>query len=503
MKREGFMNLNTEEKVDLQEYFAKFRSEIVGIDATFETPYGKQPLIYADWIASGRLYRPIENRIVDAFGPMIGNTHSEASETGRTMTIAYHQAHKLIKRHVHADENDVIITTGSGMTSALAKFQRILGMKVPERLSVYCNIPEEERPVVFLTHMEHHSNHTPWLESLCDVVVIEPDENLYVNPDNLRKEIIKYRNRKMIIGSFSACSNVTGIITPYHELAEIMHEFGGYCFVDFAASAPYVEIDMHPPKPEQKLDAIFFSPHKFLGGPGSSGVLVFCKHLYKNRIPDHPGGGTVMWTNPWGEHTYFDDIEIREDGGTPGFIQAIRTALCIRLKEQMNVAHIHDREHELISKAFDGLRQIEGLNILGDNQLKRIGVFSFYIIGTHHNLIVKLLNDRYGIQVRGGCSCAGTYGHFLLNVDWETSHRITEKINRGDLSEKPGWVRLSIHPTMTDHELETILRAIREVSIHAREWADDYRYVLEVNEFFHKTSEKDMQSQIGTWFEMQ
>ena len=486
----------------LDQHFEKFRNNIVGIDASFESPYGVQKIIYADWIASGRLYGPIEDKIKNQVGPLVGNTHSEASETGRSMTIAYQEAHKRIKKHVNADENDVILTTGFGMTSALAKFQRILGLKIPERLSAYCELPIEEKPVIFLTHMEHHSNQTPWLESLCDVVVIEPDENLYINPENLRKELKKYSNRKMKIGSFSACSNVTGIITPYYQLAEIMHEHGGYCFVDFAASAPYVKIDMHPPKKEQKLDAIFFSPHKFLGGPGSSGVLIFCKTLYKNRIPDHPGGGTVLWTNPWGEHSYFDDIEIREDGGTPGFLQAIRTALCIELKEQMGVGNIHERESELIKRTLEGLRNIEGLNILGDNAQERIGVFSFYILGVHHNLIVKLLNDRYGIQVRGGCSCAGTYGHFLLNVDREMSHRITEKIDRGDLSEKPGWVRLSIHPTMTDKELDYILKAIREVAENANHWMQEYEFAIEVNEFFHKTKEKELKSTVSKLFEL-
>jgi len=487
---------------ELSQYFDKFRENIVGIDATFNSPFGTQKVIYADWIASGRIYKPIEDRLLHFFGPMVGNTHSEASETGRVMTIAYQYAHKVIKSHVNAGEDDVIITTGSGMTSVLAKFQRILGLKIPEKLSPYCALPIDEKPVVFLTHMEHHSNQTPWLESICDVVVIEPDENLYINPENLRKQLIRYSGRRMKIGSFSAASNVTGIITPYHELAEVMHEHGGYCFVDFAASAPYVDIDMHPANPAQKLDAIFFSPHKFLGGPGSSGVLIFDKKLYTNRIPDHPGGGTVLWTNPWGEHSYFDDIEIREDGGTPGFLQAIRAALSIRLKEQMKVQKIHDREEELIAKAFEGLRKIPSLNILADNDLKRIGVFSFYIRGLHHNLIVKLLNDRYGIQVRGGCSCAGTYGHFLLNVDRDTSHRITEKINKGDLSEKPGWVRLSIHPTMTDEELDFILKAIRDVTEHANTWKEEYQYFPELNEFFHKTREIDKKPEITSWFDL-
>lgn len=490
------------QKTNHEEYFKQFRKNIIGIDESFDSPYGSQRIIYGDWIASGRLYGPIEDKIRNQFGPLVGNTHSESSETGRTMTIAYQEAHKLIKNHVNADKNDVILTTGFGMTSALAKFQRILGLKMSERLSPFCNLPIEEKPIVFLTHMEHHSNQTPWLESICDVVVIEPGTALYIDPENLRKEIKKYQNRKMKIGCFSACSNVTGIITPYHELAEIMHEFGGYCFVDFAASAPYEDIDMHPVNSAQKLDAIFFSPHKFLGGPGSSGVLIFCKSLYKNRIPDHPGGGTVLWTNPWGEHSYFDDIEIREDGGTPGFLQAIRTALSIKLKERIGVQKIHDRETELIEKTLDRLREIDGLSILGDNHLKRIGVFSFYIKGIHHNLIVKLLNDRYGIQVRGGCSCAGTYGHFLLNVDKDTSHRITEKINHGDLSEKPGWVRLSIHPTMSDKELEIILDAIESVSIQAHKWMEDYNYVIETNEFVHKTREKNLKAKINNWFEI-
>jgi selenocysteine lyase/cysteine desulfurase len=486
----------------MSEYFEQFRENIIGQKATFRTPFGEQPLIYADWIASGRLFGPIEDKIRHQFGPMVGNTHSEASETGRTMTLAYHHAHQLIKKHVNADENDVIITTGFGMTSALAKFQRILGMKVPERLSRYCQIPDKERPVVFLTHMEHHSNQTPWLESLCDVEVIEPDEDLNINPEKLRQQLAKYHDRHLKIGSFSACSNVTGIITPFHQLAEIMHEYGGYCFVDFAASAPYVSIDMHPKKPQQKLDAIFFSPHKFLGGPGSSGVLIFSKELYKNRIPDHPGGGTVLWTNPWGEHSYVDDIEIREDGGTPGFLQAIRTALCVGLKEQMGVDKILRREKELIERAFAGLRSIDGLSILADDERSRIGVFSFYIKGVHHNLIVKLLNDRFGIQVRGGCSCAGTYGHFLLNVDFDTSHRITEKINRGDLSEKPGWVRMSVHPTMTNNELDIIIDAILQVAQHADTWITDYEYVVEMNEFFHKSEKGGVGEEIGSWFKI-
>ena len=491
----------TQTKTKLEEYFASFRKNILGIDQTFESPYGEQPLVYADWIASGRLYRPIEEKLLQQFGPMVGNTHSEASETGCTMTQAYHLAHTIIKKHVHANADDVILTTGFGMTSALAKLQRILGLKIPEKLMKFCDIPRDERPVVFLTHMEHHSNQTPWLESLADVVVLEPDEHLMVDPQHLRTEIQKYANRKVKIGSFSACSNVSGVITPFYELAQIMHEHDGYCFIDFAASAPYVDIDMHPENELQRLDAIFFSPHKFLGGPGSSGVLIFNKKLYKNRIPDHPGGGTVKWTNPWGEHTYIDDIEIREDGGTPGFMQAIRAAMCIKLKEQMDVKKIQAREKELLKRAFKGFSKIDGVFVLAQEARERLGVISFYVEGIHHNMVVRLLNDRFGIQVRGGCSCAGTYGHYLLHVDREMSHRITQKINSGDLSEKPGWVRLSLHPTMTNAELDYILASLEKVVANAHNWKDDYVYNRHTGEFDHKDGNGKCDI-ISEWFDL-
>jgi selenocysteine lyase/cysteine desulfurase len=334
--------------------------------------------------------------------------------------------------------------------------------------------------------MEHHSNQTSWLESEVDVVVVEPGEGLLVDPERLRKEIKKYKNREIKIGSFSACSNVTGVIPPYYELARIMHEYDGYCFVDFAASAPYLEIDMHPTDPLERLDAIYFSPHKFLGGPGSSGVLIFNKDLYKNVVPDQPGGGTVKWTNRWGKFAYIDDIEQREDGGTPGFLQAIKSALCIKLKEEMSIEKIRQREKELLEIAFEELRKIKGLHILADNVVDRLGVISFYIDNLHFNLIVKLLNDKFGIQTRGGCSCAGTYGHFLLHVDKNTSKHITDKIDHGDLSEKPGWVRLSIHPVMTNEELHFIIKAIEEIVNNIEEFSVDYNYSIETNEFYHK-----------------
>jgi selenocysteine lyase/cysteine desulfurase len=233
-------------QTNLEQHFQSFRRNIVGIDQEFTSSYGKQKVIYADWIASGRLYEPIERLMLERFGPMVGNTHSEASETGRAMTYAYHCAQQIIKKHVNAGEDDVLIACGSGMTGALAKFQRILGLRVPEKLMDKIDLSEEDRPVVFLTHMEHHSNQTPWLESIAEVVVLPPTDDLLVDPSSLEEMIGQYANRKLKIGSFSASSNVTGIMPPYYELAEIMHRHKGICLVDFAASAPYVKIDMHP-----------------------------------------------------------------------------------------------------------------------------------------------------------------------------------------------------------------------------------------------------------------
>ncbi|WP_445737183.1 aminotransferase class V-fold PLP-dependent enzyme [Mariniflexile sp.] len=483
----------------LEQYFQEFRENIIGVDTEIETPFGKKPLVYADWIASGRLYGPIEDIMRERIGPMVGNTHSETSYTGKLMTGLYETAKNEIKKHVNASEEDAIITTDTGMTGVLCKFQRILGLKIPEKLEKAFTIPENERPIVFLTHMEHHSNQTTWLETIADVVVLQPSDGLFVDAKILGDQLEKYKERKLKIGSFTACSNVTGVGTNYYELAEIMHAHGGYCFVDFAASAPYAEIDMHPKEAARRLDAIFFSPHKFLGGPGSSGVLVFNKALYKNRIPDNPGGGTVTWTDPWGGHSFFESVEAREDGGTPGFLQTMRTALAIRLKEKMKVEKIRQRENELVRRCFEELPKTKGLQVLAKEVRYRLGVFSFYIEHLHYNLVVKLLNDHYGIQVRGGCSCAGTYGHLLLEVSKERSRNITSQIDLGNLAEKPGWVRLSLHPTMTDTELDYILEAIKKVAQDGEEMAKEYSYNTHTNAFYH-VSEKPIKEDLTPWF---
>ncbi|HNV95759.1 MAG TPA: aminotransferase class V-fold PLP-dependent enzyme [Bacteroidales bacterium] len=486
----------------LEKYFEVYRNNTIGINHSYLTPFGKKEIIYADWIASGRLYKPIEDKLSNEIGPFVANTHTETSETGKRLTLAYHEAQHIIKKHVHAGPNDVIISAGSGMTTVINKFQRILGFRHCGMVMDKQCLKERERPVVFITHMEHHSNHTSWYASMADVEIIRPTKDLLVDLNDLEEKLIKYKNRTFKVASVTACSNVTGIRTPYYEIAKIMHKHGGLCFVDFAASAPYDNIDMHPSDPYAKLDAIFFSPHKFLGGPGSSGILIFDRAMYHNSIPDQPGGGTVDWTNPWGEYKFVDDIEAREDGGTPAFLQTIKAALAIKLKEQMTVDKIHLREEFMVEYMMQKLQNIDNLKILASEHSNRLPVFSFYHPEIHYNLIVRLLSDYYGIQVRGGCACAGTYGHFLLEVSHEKSKAITEKINRGDLSEKPGWVRLSLHPILTNKELDYIANAIKEIVQHYKEMSKNYSYNNRSNEYFYIGAHENHNQFINEWFNL-
>jgi selenocysteine lyase/cysteine desulfurase len=485
----------------LERYFAPFRDRTIGHDQRFTSPYGEHRIVYADWTASGRLYRPIEERLRDRFGPFVGNTHSESSVTGSAMTLAYHEAHDILKRHVNASRDDLILTVGAGMTAAVNKLQRLLGLKAPEGLRSFITIPERDRPVVFVTHLEHHSNHTSWYETIADVVVVPPDAQGVVSLDALEAQLHEYRDRPVKIGAFSACSNVTGIFTPYHEMARLMHRAGGVAIIDFAASAPYVTIDMHPADDHDAyLDAVLFSPHKFLGGPGSAGVIVFNRRLYRNSVPDESGGGTVAWTNPWGGYAFLDDIEAREDAGTPGFLQTIKSALAVQLKDEMTVEAMQQREREIVPHAMDRLAAIPGVHVLAQGVRHRLAILSFWVENVHYNLMVRLLNDRFGVQSRGGCSCAGTYGHYLLNVDPSRSKAITDRIDFGDLSQKPGWVRLSFHPSTTMADIDHAINAVADCVANVDAWQHDYVYSNVTNEYAHKGGDTALKASVRAWF---
>jgi len=494
----------------LEAYFSSFRAKVIGRQQTFESPLGRKKIIYADWVASGRAYQPIEACLQNEIMPFLANTHTEATITGAMMSKAYEEAKVIVKEHVHANNDDALVFCGSGMTAAVNKLQRILGLRIPERMVDYVRkedregewLPLEEdlRPVVFVTHMEHHSNQVTWLETIATVEIIKPDENGNVDLESFRGLLERFRHRKNKIAAITACSNVTGIQTPYHEIAKLIHEYGGLCFVDFACSAPYIDINMHPGEKDAHLDAIYFSPHKFLGGPGTPGVLIFNKKMYKNLIPDQPGGGTVLYTNPWKFHEYVTDIEQREDGGTPPFLQGIKVAMCVRLKEEMGVENILRREEEILKIILDRFSGMTTVEILEGNIKKRLGVVSFIVKGAHYNLIVKILNDRFGVQTRGGCSCAGTYGHLLLHVDKARSYEILSLIRSGNLLCKPGWIRLSIHPTMTNAEIDFIMDAIEMTASCFREWMKDYIYDPGSNKYSFKGMEAKEQGRVENWF---
>jgi selenocysteine lyase/cysteine desulfurase len=441
------------------------------------------------------------------------------------MSNAYKKAKLIIKQHVNANNDDALVFCGSGMTAAVNKLQRIMGIRIPEGITDYikkdsskggCKLEEDlaidkylcERlqldealkPLVFVTHMEHHSNQLSWLDTIADVEIIKCNGTGNVDLEHFRSLLEEFRWKKNKIAAVTACSNVTGIQTPYYEIAKIIHEYGGLCFVDFACSGPYVDMNMHPAEYGTHLDAIYFSPHKFLGGPGTPGVLIFNKKIYKNTVPDQPGGGTVLYSNPWKVHEYIANIEQREDGGTPPFLQAIRAAMCIRLKEQMGVEDMLQREEEMLGVIFDRFSKMQNVEILEGHIRERLGVVAFIVKGAHYNLIVKMLNDRFGVQTRGGCSCAGTYGHILLDVDEVRSYEILHSIRSGNLLCKPGWVRLSVHPTMSNAEIDFIMDAIELTASHFREWMQDYIYDAECNEYSFKEAAANEKILIEDWF---
>ncbi|PIB35436.1 selenocysteine lyase [Reichenbachiella sp. 5M10] len=470
--------------------FDEVRENIVGWDQCFETRFGTQQMIYADWVAGGRLYRPIERIMTDQIGPWLANTHSYSNKTGSQMTAAYLQAREIIKVHVGATDQDVLVTTGSGMTGAMHRFIEILNLQ-----------QYDEKPVVLLSHMEHHSHQVAWIDAGAEVIVVPPNQHAEIDLEQWDRLLAQYANRQTLIGAFTSGSNVTGILTPVHELAKMIHQYGGKCFVDYAATAPYVTIQMHPQDISKQLDAIYFSPHKFLGGPGSSGVLVFDQRLYGGHSTI-PGGGNVTWTKPKGDYGIHANIETKEDGGTPAFLQTIRAALAIRLKEKMGVEQMEKREKVLLDQAIQGLQAIDGLEIVGELTADRIGVVSFNIQGIHYNAVVRMLNDRFGVQVRGGWACASTYVHYLFGIDEEQSQSMTDQIDQKNLTHKPGFVRLSLHPTMSDEELKRVLKGVEEIAKNNKEWVKDYRYNPATNDYELVGSETVATDEIQSVFEV-
>jgi len=468
------------------------RGSVIGRDDLLDGPFGPRPVIYADYTASGRALSFIEDYLNDVVRPLYANTHTESSGTGRQTTQWREEARDIIAEAVGATEDEhAVVFCGSGATHAIAKLVGVLGLTIPSALDDRYHfgeqIPDDERPVVFVGPYEHHSNELPWRESIAEVVEIEEDADGHVSLNHLERELIRHRDRPLLIGSFSAASNVTGIITDTAAVAAVLHRNGALAFWDYAAAAPYVSIDMGSAVGGNLgyHDAVFISPHKFIGGPGTPGVLVARRELFTNRVPVVPGGGTVTYVNS-SDHDYDGRIEHREEGGTPAIIESIRAGLVFQLKSAVGVETITVREHELVSKAIASWSANPAIQVLGNHQADRLSIVSFVIrhepgAGAerrylHHNYVVALLNDLFGIQSRGGCSCAGPYGHRLLGIDLDQSHEFQREVKRGCEGIKPGWIRVSFNYFIDDATFDYIVDAVHLVADEGVKLLPRYRF---------------------------
>ncbi|NQV46847.1 MAG: aminotransferase class V-fold PLP-dependent enzyme [Rhodospirillaceae bacterium] len=449
----------------------KIRSSVIGDNRVIDGPYGGRRITYADYTASGRALEFIEDFIRDRVLPFYANTHTETSLTGLQTTHYREQARAQIRRSIGADDNYAVIFCGSGTTGAINQLIDILNIRIPANLDAKYklsqHIPADERPVVFIGPYEHHSNELTWRETIADVITINEDKDGRIDLKHLEEQIELYKGRELLIGSFSAASNVTGIMSDTQSISSLLHKHGALSFWDYAAAAPYIHIDAIGKGGQSALDALFISPHKFVGGPGSPGVLVVLKRLMANSVPARPGGGTVSYVNP-SDHVYIDQEEHREEGGTPAIVESIRAGLVFQLKDTVGIDLIEEREEFFVRRALKSWVANPDIHVLGNPDLPRLSIISFVIRrgkqNLHHDFVVAVLNDLFGIQSRGGCSCAGPYGHRLLDIDMDQSRAFEESIVLGCNGIKPGWVRVGFNYFFSDTVADYIIDAVNLIA---------------------------------------
>jgi len=450
---------------------SKIRESVIGERQLIPTSFGMKPLIYADYTASGRSLAFIEEFISTQVLPFYANTHTETSFSGAQTTAYREQARATIRRAVNGNDDDQVIFCGAGATAAINKLIDILNLRLPAELSekyqLLAQVPAESRPVVFIGPYEHHSNEIPWRESIADVVVIPLTEGGKLDESKLEEELIKYKQRPMKIGSFSAASNVTGIKTDVDKVASLLHSYGAVSFWDYAAAAPYVGINMNPEDASCTKDAVFLSPHKLVGGPGTPGVLIVKKQLLKNKVPAMPGGGTVLYVTPE-DHQFIENHERREEGGTPAIVESIRAGLVFQLQQEVGTDNIEALEHSFKQRALARWCQHSNIEILGNTDVESLSIFSLRLkhgdMDLHYGFVVALLNDLFGIQARGGCSCAGPYGHDLLGMDMKYSRALEAQLNKGHMVLRPGWVRLNFNYFIDESTFEYLVSAVELVA---------------------------------------